>query len=139
MRGNKWLPFITWEYQEEAIHEIIRCIMPPAGEEQEDLGIEKSRDMGATVIVLGVMLWLYLFYDDMSFLLGSNKQESVDKAGNHKALFQKLDAMLRRLPMFLRYPVDVDDDACRTKNHLGNPATEFGVRRGGDGLELRPF
>jgi hypothetical protein len=118
LQKAKILPFITYPFQDEAIPRIVAAI-----DEGHDLVIEKSRDMGATFMVLGVMLWKFLFYDDVSFLLGSNKQETVDKTGNHKALFQKLDAMLRRLPLFLRWPVDVDDKACRTLNHLGNSAT----------------
>jgi hypothetical protein len=117
-RGSKWVPFILYPYQEEDIPKIIEAIRGG-----HDLVIEKSRDMGATLVILGVMLWLFLFYDDYSFLLGSNKQETVDKTGNHKALFQKLDAMIERLPLFLRYPVNLKDEACRTKNNLRNPAT----------------
>lgn len=115
-KGNKWLPFITYDYQDEAIAEIVKAI-----EEQEDLGIEKSRDMGATVMVLGVLVWFFLFFYDMSFLLGSSKQELVDKSGNHKALFQKLDSVIKRLPLFIRRSVDLNDQSIRTKNHLGNP------------------
>ena len=112
------MPFITWEFQDDSILKIVEAI-----DGQHDLLIEKGRDMGATVMILGVMLWKFLFHDDCSFLLGSNKQETVDKKGNHKALFQKLDAYLEKLPLFLKHPVDIRDEACRTKNNLLNRAT----------------
>jgi hypothetical protein len=115
---SKWNPFICYPYQEAAVPKIIAAI-----ENGGDLPIEKARDAGATILILAVFLWFFLFHDDYAFLLGSNKQESVDKTGNHKALFQKLDSMIQRLPLFLRYPVDLDDEACRTKNNLRNPAT----------------
>jgi len=118
LRGNKWLPFVTYQFQDEMIAEIVAAV-----EGQEDLGVEKSRDMGATVCVLGVLLWMFFFQDDMSFLLGSSKQELVDKSGNHKALFQKLDKVIERLPLWLRGRVDLRDLKIRTRNHLGNPDT----------------
>lgn len=117
-KGPKWLPFLTWEFQDKAILKIVQHI-----EDGEHLAIEKSRDMGATVMILGVMLWRVLFHDDEVFLLGSNKQETVDKAGNHKALFQKLDSFIERLPQWMSWPIDLGDDDCRTKNNLRMKAT----------------
>lgn len=122
LSGNKWLPFVSYDFQDDVIL-LLADVISRDEDDQEDVLIEKSRDMGATVMVLGVFLWFLLFHDDFTFLMGSNKQEGVDKRGNHRALFMKLDTMIERLPLWLRYPMDVGDDRFRTRNHLFCPAT----------------
>lgn len=117
-RGQKVLPFVTWDFQDAAILEVKRAIHSGL-----DLTVEKSRDMGATWIVLGCFLHEWNFFDYVSLLAGSRDQEYVDKAGNPKALFQKLDFAIERLPRFLLRGVDLTSDAHRTKNHLFHPAT----------------
>ena len=67
----------------------------------EDLVIKKSRDMGASWIDLTDIEWRWMFKDLQSFLLGSRKEEFVDKRGDHKSLFAKLDFIHERLPKWL--------------------------------------
>jgi len=90
------VPFITYEYQDEAVREINAAIG------DHDLVIEKSRDMGASWLCLAVFLWRWHFYDMQSFLLVSRKEELVDKAGDPKSLFWKIDFMLKHMPEWLR-------------------------------------
>lgn len=91
------VPFILYPYQVEALIEIIRCIR--AG---EDLIIEKSRDMGASWLIIIAYLWFWLFGDMLTFLMGSRKEEYVEKRGDPKALFSKIDFALAYLPAFLK-------------------------------------
>lgn len=107
------VPFILYPYQERAARDLIKAIG------NEDRLIEKSRDMGATWIVLAVFTWFFIFHEDCSFLVGSRKQEFVDKAGSPKTLFYKIDFILDKLPGWMRPPIIPKEH--RTQNHIENP------------------
>lgn len=85
-------PFILWDYQEEAVKKLNAAIG------NHDLLIEKSRDMGASWICLSVLLWRWMFRDRQTFLVGSRKQELVDRTGDPKSLFWKMRYLLENLP-----------------------------------------
>jgi len=112
-------PLILREYQEEFSDLLIRSI----GE--HDVLAAKSRDMGGTTVPLAVLLWLWHFYPNFTAILGSSKQEYVDKKGNDKCLFWKMDAMLARMPWWLRPPVRPKVD--RIENTLINPINESSI------------
>lgn len=91
------VPFITWPFQDRGLLTIQQAIM-----EQHDLVIEKTRDMGASWMILIVFDWLWRFHDDVSLLLGSRKEEYVDNGiREKKALFGKLDHLNDHLPRWL--------------------------------------
>jgi len=92
----KHLPFITWPVQDECIEEIIKSCR-----EGGDLLIDKSREMGATWIMLGSFLAEWLFVPDSTFLITSRKEEYVWKKGNPDTLFWKLEYMLKKLPLWV--------------------------------------
>ncbi|KKK73718.1 hypothetical protein LCGC14_2891030, partial [marine sediment metagenome] len=108
------LPFILYPFQEEGVLEIISAI------NDHDLLIEKSRDMGASWITLAAIFWCWRFRSGRDFLLGSRNDEYVDKAGNPKALFQRLDFLLDNLPVWLM-PEGFRRSEYRTKSHIENP------------------
>jgi len=76
--------------------------------------MDKSRDMGATWLILGVFFWFWLTEKDCQFLVGSRKEEYVDKTGNHKSLFWKLDYLYKYLPTWLQPEIE------RTHMHFLN-------------------
>jgi hypothetical protein len=102
------VPMIPWGFQEKAIHKIDECVGT------EDLLIEKSRDMGASWIILGGYTYRWQFRKSQSFLMVSRNEDYVDKAGNPKSLFWKVDFLLKHQPGWLlpRFR--------RTKLHLAN-------------------
>ncbi|MBQ2628934.1 MAG: hypothetical protein IJG13_04580 [Kiritimatiellae bacterium] len=104
------LPFVTYEFQDEAIVKIRDAIL-----RGNDIGIEKSRDMGASWINLVVIEWLWEFYDMQSFMVVSRNEDYVDKPGNSKSLFWKLDFLYKHQPRWMR-PRQVN----RTSMHLEN-------------------
>ena len=108
------LPFILYPFQEDAILEIIRAVG------STDLLIEKSRDMGASWIVVAAILWLWLFRPMQSFLFVSRVEKYVDEAGNPKALFWKFDFLLDNLPPWLK-PAGYNKSEHRRKLHIENP------------------
>jgi len=107
--GYRNLPFITRPCQDKAIDAIKDAI-----EGGHDLLINKSRDEGATFLVLGMFLLYFVLVEESLFLCGSRIEDLVDKLGNQKALFYKLDYMFKKLPLCIRPPVE------RTHLHLAN-------------------
>ncbi len=109
------LPFITWDFQDDYILWMKNHI-----DNQKDALTEKSRDMGATWCALAVVLHYWLFGDPGNdFLVGSRKEEYVDRLGQMDALFPKLRFMLYKLPGWMQ-PLGFDrkkhDNYMRLKN-----------------------
>jgi hypothetical protein len=91
-------PFCTYPYQDEVILELVKAI-----NEKEDLPIEKSRDMGASWLVILVFLWFWLDpRGGTDFLLGSRVEDYVDKKGDMRTLVEKARYALYKLPQWLR-------------------------------------
>lgn len=107
------LPFILWDYQVGALGELFDAL-EASRTGRADVRIKKSRDMGASWLILGMIAHCWLFMDDFSALGTSRTQEYVDQSGNDKAIFQRLDFMIGALPGFLRPRMS------RTENRLSN-------------------
>jgi len=76
-----------------------------------DLLFEKSRDEGATELIIKFYTLYFLIAGESGFLVGSRKEELVDKAteirgskvlGDHKCLFYKILYTIATLPLWLR-------------------------------------
>ena len=85
-------PFILWEFQERALRQINAAIG------SHDILIEKSRDLGASWLTLTAIFYRWMFFPRQSFLLGSRKEELVDKSGSPASLYWKLDFLMEHLP-----------------------------------------
>lgn len=108
-KSNGVLPFVTYKFQDESMLQIRDCIL-----EGRDLVIKKSRDMGASWMLLTVFEWFWHFKSGQSFLLVSRNEDYVDKIGNPKSLFWKIDFIHKHLPNWLIPPMT------RTKLRLTN-------------------
>jgi hypothetical protein len=109
------LPFILYDFQKDAILEILSAI-----ENQHDLLIEKSRTMGASWMCVSAFLWRWLFRNMQAFLFVSRKENYVDESGNPKALFWKVDFLLDNLTPWLR-PRGYNASSHRRLMHIENP------------------
>lgn len=90
-------PFVTYAgFQDEAMLDLVACV-----EQGRDVAMPKSRDMGASWIGLTVFEWLWHFRPNLSFLFVSRNEDYVDKRGNPKALFWKIDFLHQNMPMWL--------------------------------------
>lgn len=94
---DAYRPFITWPVQDPALLKIQRNI-----EEGKPLCIDKSRDMGASWLLVSTFVWFWLFRPDSKFLIVSRKEDLVDKPGDSDSLFWKMDMLVRRLPWWMR-------------------------------------
>ena len=90
------LPFILYPYQEDGLLQMDEAIG------HHDVVIRKSRDMGATWLILALFEWRWHFWEAQSFLIASRDASYVDAATNPKALFAKLDYILSQEPRWLQ-------------------------------------
>lgn len=90
------VPFITYPFQDEAMNAIGDCIIGG-----RDFAMPKSRDMGASWMGLTVFEWFWHFRENLSFLLISRNEDYVDKSGNPKSLFWKIDFLHENQPRWL--------------------------------------
>jgi hypothetical protein len=113
----KVAPFVTYPFQDEAMLELVRCV-----EDGRDAAMPKSRDMGASWMGLTVIEWLWHFRPNLSFLLVSRNENYVDKRGDPKSLFWKIDFLHKHQPMWLlpRNRWLGDKDPGRKSLHLHN-------------------
>ena len=112
------LPFITYPFQDDVILWDADC-----GINQEDSGVEKSRDMGATWMftVNDVYDWLFT-QTKIETLWGSRKEDYVDKRGDMDSIFEKIRYVVENLPVWM-LPTGYNSRAHATHMRLINPAT----------------
>lgn len=95
---EKDFPFILYPFQEWVIQEWADCI-----ERQEDICIEKSREMGASWLIVLLFQWGWLFRDGWHFHCGSRKEDFVDdNTENPSTLFGKIRYNNRKLPLWMK-------------------------------------
>lgn len=90
-------PLVTWLVQDEFGELVIRGI-----EEGFSINDDKSREMGASWIVISVHLWWWIFRSNSTFIWASRVEDEVDKRGNMDTLFEKARYFLKFLPTWLR-------------------------------------
>ena len=90
------VPFITWPVQDEAIEQMLVAI-----KKGEDINFEKSRDMGASWLMLAFADWYFLFTESANIGAVSRKEELVDKQGNMDSLFEKIRYINNMLPNWM--------------------------------------
>lgn len=117
LRGRKSVPFLTYPIQDSVIEKVEQSITTG-----RDLQIEKSRDLGASVICTGVIQKRWCFHRDESFMMFARDADEVDKAGSTGCLFWKIDWINKQLPPWL-LPDGFDPDKHRRRFSLESPRT----------------
>ena len=117
--GHPTLPFLLFDFQKEGVFKIIEAI-----ESGKDLLIDKSRDMGVTWLVIGVLTWYWWRAESGSeFLLGSRKYEYVDKKDSVDTLFEKVRYNVYRLHTLMK-PKKFDKHKNDNVGFIYNPDNE---------------
>lgn len=123
-------PFITWPIQDAAAKEIIDCILNGGR-----ILVDKSRDMGASWLVLAIFTWMFIFARNVNFMLMSYEKELVDNEGDMNALIPKIEFMLEHLPEWMVPPIETTDmklvRADGVRNAITGKATTGKKGRGG--------
>lgn len=113
--ANPHVPFITWPVQDIAVAAIEEAIVKGL-----DIALDKSRDMGATWLCLVILDKEFIFHADTLILVLSRTEDYVDKPGNPKSLFWKLDYIHEWLPDWMRPPACFLGQKNRTSMHIKN-------------------
>lgn len=113
--GREIGPFITWDFQDEAVLTMLECI-----EKDDDLFIEKSREMGASWLCLIAIEWLWHFHAWQKFLVISRNEDAVDDRADPDSLFWKIDFIHENLPGWLM-PKGWEKKAHRIRLSFTNP------------------
>lgn len=104
------IPFITWAVQDKAILELHDAIVKGS-----DALISKSRDMGASWLIVALFQWFWQFRPSSTFLELSRKESLVDRRGDMDSLFEKHRYLLRMQPHWLQ-PRSVRDNRLHFEN-----------------------
>lgn len=92
------IPFITYPYEDKLLLDLVDAI-----QNQKDILVEKSRDMGVTWCVLLAFTWFWQFKGEGSdFLVGSRKEQYIDTIGNMDTLIEKVRFIIRNEPVWMR-------------------------------------
>lgn len=108
------IPLVLFDFQKDAIRWLIDHI-----DGGRDGLIEKSRDMGATWIVVWVFLWYWLFVDGTNLLMGSYKEKLVDDKTDD-SLMGRVSYGIDSLPKWL-VPKGFNPKKHRTHLKIINP------------------
>lgn len=87
--------FVLYDFQREAARQLIHAIRNGG-----IVHLDKSRDMGASWIVMAVFTWMWLFEESFHAHVGSRVEALVDNYMTD-SLFGKIDYILERLPSWM--------------------------------------
>ena len=116
------IPFITYSYEDDLLTSIVSSI-----QNQKDILIEKSRDMGVTWCILLAFTWFWQFRGEgFDFLVGSRKEQYIDTIGNMNTLLEKVRFIIRNQPVWMR-PQGFDFKSHSNYLKIMNPATKASI------------
>lgn len=95
-RDPKHLPFVLYDYQEDYLRWLEEAYLA-----REDTLTEKSRDMGVTWLIEGLIFKHWLLDSGFTAHFGSKTEDDVDRSEDPKSLFWKLRYFHRHLPYWL--------------------------------------
>jgi hypothetical protein len=110
-RGLAIAPFILYPSEQTLVQKLKVCI-----DGGKDLGINKSREEGASETIIKFLTLYMLLVPNCSFLVGSQKEDYVDKSGTTKSLFSKIDQTIKYLPLWMRNRLEIERSHCKIKN-----------------------
>ncbi len=117
--GQQNQPFILRPRQIPAVDKINRNIIKSqTAIEPCDVGIDKTRDEGASEICAKIFAAWVMLYRNVSFILGSDKKEDVDNQGNDYTLFAKVDNVFNHLPSWMNMKWESKGGSIKRKDML---------------------
>lgn len=117
---NRYLPFLLFPQQEEVMRGWHEC-----RQQGKDNLTEKSRDTGASWGKLFHVWHGWYFEEGYSCLLGSRKEDMVDKPNEPACLMWKIDMIHKCLPDWMKIPgYDPANKSCRSHLMMFNPVKQ---------------
>jgi hypothetical protein len=120
--GLRNRPFILRPKQEKAVDTITSSII-----HQNDVGINKARDEGATEIVTKLIALLSILPDSY-YIVGSRNKDLVDSKGDPYTLFAKIDYAFDTMPGWLKKTIQYNPLLNRKDMQLNIPAVNSVIR-----------
>jgi phage terminase large subunit len=105
------MPFVLFPRQREFIDFIFYDCWKP----QQDGTAVKSRDCGASWLVMAISCSLGCFWDDVAIGFGSSVEDKVDRSGDPDSLFYKGRMFLRYLPAVFRAGWDANKNSAHMR------------------------
>jgi hypothetical protein len=100
-------PFIPFPHQEWAAQFFWSVF------EEGDVGLcMKTRDMGISWVIYHMIVWMFLFDENFSCLMGSRNSLQVDTSAgklNTQTMFGRIETIINNLPEWLRPGLDMTD------------------------------
>jgi hypothetical protein len=96
------LPFITWKLQDN----FLQTLLDNYGE--NDVGVEKSRGLGASWCSLTLFLYKWIFFEEQILGVVSRNEETADDASDMSSLGAKIDWQLAKMPVWMVGEKDID-------------------------------
>ena len=93
---NKTLPFVTYQFQDDALAMMEACYDTP-----EDLLIEKSRDMGVSLLMLSWIYHKWRFQGGFNALVGSYIEDLIDSKDDIATHFGRLKSINDMMPKWM--------------------------------------
>jgi len=118
----------NWPFILRPKQEIVVDLIKKAIDEQFDLGLTKTRKEGATELITKFYTCYGLLVPDCNFLMGSEKEDKVDKTGDKYTLFSKVDHTIKCLPSWWKPQI--------LRNHLHLSFLETGTTITGEATNL---
>jgi len=134
-RAERVGPFCTWPIQERALLKEAHVPWDDTDDRPEDIGImwaidhgedllvEKSRDMGASWLLLLALFWCWRFRRWQKFLVISRNEDAVDDPKDPDSLLWKADFFMKYLPDWLQ-PEGYNPHSHRQSMVFENPEYE---------------
>jgi hypothetical protein len=92
--------FVLYDQQRRAALELIDII-----DKGENATLDKSRDVGASWLLMNIIAWMWLFEESFHALVGSRVEKLVDNY-NIDSLFGKIDHIVTHLPTWMTQGYD---------------------------------
>lgn len=117
--GSGLHPFIPFPHQEWTAQFFWSVF------EDGDVGLcMKTRDMGISWVIYHIIVWMFLFEDNFSCIMGSKNKYSVDTSAGKsdtQTMFGRIEKIIESLPEWLRSGLDMTDKDQRQNMWWRNP------------------
>jgi phage terminase large subunit len=115
------IPLVLFPRQEEFLNWLVERYTT-----RTSAPVEKSRDSGATWMACVFAVWLWLFHPGSVSGFGSRREILVDRAGDMTSIFEKIRAIVRKLPHYL-LPMGFKPEVHSNYMRLINPAVDTSI------------
>jgi len=109
------IPLKLFPYQKDYLKDLDEAFV-----QRHDLGVKKSRKAGYSWVTMAYLFWRWMYTPNFNALVGSHKEDTLDKKGNPDTLMGKFDIFIQNLPDWL-LPKGFNYNKHRIEFNIRNP------------------